>query len=150
MNKNWAEITNQILEQDNSRSVYIYTNATICPRDDQLQSFKGKNVNFYITDYANLSKNMNSVIESLIKHDIPFHRRPAGNWVDCSQVKKHNRSPERLKQVFKECCAKTLYTLLNGKLYTCPFIANAGELKAIPDNKADYVDLSRLVLQGED
>ena len=57
-------------------------------------------------------------------------------------AEKHNRSPERLKQIFKECCAKTLYTLLNGKLYTCPFIANAGELRAIPENKADYVDLN--------
>jgi MoaA/NifB/PqqE/SkfB family radical SAM enzyme len=142
MNKNWAEITNKIIEQDISRSIYIYTNATICPRDDQLQSFKGKNVNFYITDYGNLSKNINSVIEILNKYNIPFHRRPAGNWVDCSQIKKHNRSPERLKQIFKECCAKTLYTLLNGKLYTCPFIANAGELRAIPENKADYVDLN--------
>ena len=43
--------------------------------------------------------------------------------------------------MFKECCAKQLYTLLNGKLYTCPFISNASELKAIPENKADYVDL---------
>ena len=48
--------------------------------------------------------------------------------------------------MLKECCAKQLYTLLNGKLYTCPFIANASNLKAIPDNKADYVDL----LSGED
>ena len=31
--------------------------------------------------------------------------------------------------------------MLNGKLFTCPFIANARNLKAIPDNKADYVDL---------
>ena len=38
-------------------------------------------------------------------------------------------------------CATALYTLLSGKLYTCPFIANASNLKAIPDNKADYVDL---------
>ena len=142
MNKNWAKITNEILEQDKSRSVYIYTNATICPKDEQLEMFKGKSVNFYITDYGNLSKNIELVVEILKKHDIPFYRRPAGNWVDCSQIRKHNRSPERLKQVFKECCAKTLYTLLNGKLYTCPFIANAGELKAIPDNKADYVDLN--------
>ena len=36
---------------------------------------------------------------------------------------------------------KKFYTLLNGKLYTCPFIANAANLKAIPDNKSDYVDL---------
>ena len=31
--------------------------------------------------------------------------------------------------------------MLNGKLYTCPFLANAANLKSIPDNKADYVDL---------
>ena len=30
---------------------------------------------------------------------------------------------------------------MSGKLYTCPFIANAANLKAIPDNRADYVDL---------
>ena len=34
-----------------------------------------------------------------------------------------------------------MYTLLDGKLYRCPFIANAAKLKAIPDNPADYVDL---------
>ena len=34
-----------------------------------------------------------------------------------------------------------MFTLLNGKLYTCPFISNAATLNAIPDNKADYVDL---------
>ena len=84
---------------------------------------------------------MDNVINALKKNNIPFYRKPAGNWVDCSQIKKHNRSVDKLKQVFKECCAKQLYTLLNGKLYTCPFIANAANLKAIPDNKADYVDL---------
>ena len=43
--------------------------------------------------------------------------------------------------MFKECCAKQFYTLLSGKLYTCPFISNAYELKAIPDSPMDYVDL---------
>ena len=38
-------------------------------------------------------------------------------------------------------CVKYLYTLLNGKLYRCPFIANAANLNAIPDNPADYVNL---------
>ena len=143
MNKNWAKITNDILELDNVGGVYIYTNATICPKDEQLESFKGKNVHFYITDYGEtLSKKIDSVVRALKRYNIPFYRSPAGNWVDCSQVKKHNRSTDRLKQVFKECCAKTLYTIINGKLYTCPFLANANELKAIPDNKADYVELT--------
>ena len=44
MNKQWAEIANKIIEQDPSRNVYIYTNATICPKDQQLESFKGKRI----------------------------------------------------------------------------------------------------------
>ena len=141
MNKKWSEITNGIIDQDSSRTVYVYTNATICPKDDQLKSFKGKNIHFFITDYDELSRNMSNTVEALERNNIPYKIRPAGNWVDCSRIRKHDRSVERLKQVFKECCAKELYTLISGKFFTCPFIANASELKAIPDNKADYVDL---------
>ena len=82
-----------------------------------------------------------NVVKILTKHGIGFYRKPAGNWVDCSSVRKHNRSFAQLRQVFKECCATELYTLLSGRLYTCPFIANATNIKAIPENKADYVDL---------
>jgi len=145
MNKKWAEITNGIIEQDPTRTVYVYTNATICPKEDQLKSFNGKNIHFFITDYDELSRNMSKTVEALEKNNVPYKIRPAGNWVDCSRIRKHNRSNERLKQVFKECCAKELFTLISGKFFTCPFIANAAELKAIPDNKADYVDL----LSGE-
>jgi len=141
MNKKWAEITRGVIDQDPNRSVYIYSNGTICPKDEQLEMFHGKQVNFYLTDYDHLSRNMEKVVKALTKHGVGFYRKPAGNWVDCSRIKKHNRSPARLRQVFKECCATALYTLLSGKLYTCPFIANAANLKAIPDNKADYVDL---------
>ena len=141
MNKNWANIVNGIIERDSNRKVFVYTNGTIAPKDEQLKSFKDKNINFYITDYGNLSKNINKLEESLKQHGVGYMKKPADNWVDCSNVKQHNRSVSRLKQVFKECCAKQLYTLLNGKLYTCPFIANASNLKAIPDNEADYVNL---------
>lgn len=143
MNKQWAKITNGIIEQDPNRTVYIYTNGTICPKDEILKSLQGKRVHFYITDYGDeLSKNINKLIESLEKFKLGYYRKPAGNWVDCSRVKQHHRSIPRLKQVFKECCAKKLYTLLNSKLYTCPFISNAANMNAIPDNKANYVDLN--------
>ena len=108
---------------------------------EDFNDFKGKNVNFYITDYGKLSKNAEKMEEGLKRYGIGYMRKPADNWVDCSNVRQHKRSVSRLKQVFKECCAKTYYTLLNGRLYTCPFIANAANLKALPDNKADYVDL---------
>jgi molybdenum cofactor biosynthesis enzyme MoaA len=62
MNKNWATIVNAVAEADSNRKVMVYTNGTICPKDDQLESFKGKDINFYITDYGkNLSVNVNKM-----------------------------------------------------------------------------------------
>ena len=141
MNKDWANIVNGIIEQDVKRKIFIYTNGTIPPKDEQLKTFNGKNVNFYITDYGKLSRNIDKLEESLKKHNINYKREPANNWVDCSSIRQHKRTVRENEVVFKECCAKTFYTLLNGKLYTCPFIANAANLNAIPDNPANYVDL---------
>ncbi len=140
MNRNWDEITCKIASKK-KRNIFIYTNGTIAPKEDKLKKIAGKNINFYITDYGKLSQNVNNLEESLKRHGITYQRELAHNWVDCSNIRKHYRNTERLKQVFKECCAKKLFTLLSGKLFTCPFIANAATLKAIPDNKADYVDL---------
>ncbi len=141
MNKQWANIVNGIIEQDVNRQIFIYTNGTIPPTDDQLKTFNGKNVNFYITDYGKLSRNIEKLEESLKRHNISYRRELANSWVDCASIRKHNRTVTDNELVYKECCAKKLYTLLNGKLYTCPFIANAANLNAIPDNSSDYVDL---------
>jgi len=141
VNKDWATITNGLVAQNNKRKIFIYTNGTIAPKEDVLKSFDGKNINFYITDYGKLSKNIDKLEEGLNKYKVNYVRKPAGNWVDCSTLRKHNRSPKDNSVVFKECCAKQFYTLLSGKLFTCPFIANAYELNAIPNNRMDYVDL---------
>ena len=141
MNKQWAHIVNGIIEQDVKRKIFIYTNGTISPKEEQLKTFHGKNVNFYITDYGKLSRNINKLEENLTKHGISYKRKPADNWVDCSSIRQHKRTARENEVVFKECCAKQFYTLLNGRLYTCPFIANAANLKSIPDNRANYVDL---------
>jgi MoaA/NifB/PqqE/SkfB family radical SAM enzyme len=55
MNKKWAEITNKIIDQDPKRNIYIYTNATICPKNEDLESFKGKNVIDYWRQFDNVS-----------------------------------------------------------------------------------------------
>jgi len=141
MNRQWAHIVNGIIEQDVKRKIFIYTNGTISPKEEQLKTFHGKNVNFYITDYGKLSRNINKLEENLTKHGISYKRKPADNWVDCSSIRQHKRTARENEVVFKECCAKQFYTLLNGRLYTCPFIANAANLKSIPDNRANYVDL---------
>ena len=143
MNKDWAEVVNSISKKNSEAKIFIYTNATISPKEEQLESFQGKNVNFTISDYGKLSKNADKMIERLTKYNISFAHRLAENenWMDCSSIKHHKRTTAALEEVFRQCCVKYIYTLLNGKLYRCPFIANAANLNAIPDNPANYVDL---------
>jgi len=141
MNRGWVHIVNGIIEKNAEHKIFIYTNGTIAPKDEQLETFHGKNVNFYISDYGKISRNINKLTEKLTKHGINYFRKPAGNWVDCSSIRHHKRTVSELEEVFKQCCAKHIYTLLNGRLYTCPFIANAANLNAIPDNPANYIDL---------
>ena len=88
-----------------------------------------------------LSPNVPKILEKLKNFKLSFVRTPAENWIECSKIKQHQRSSEQLKEVFTQCCVKYLYTLLDGKLYRCPFIANAANLKAIPDNPLNYVDI---------
>ncbi len=141
MNKDWANIVNSLSIKNPNPKIFIYTNGTIAPKEEQIESFQGKNINFIITDYGKLSKNVEKMVSILKKFNIGFTRDPAEYWIDCSNIKHHKRSTADLVEVFKQCCVKYIYTLLNGRLYRCPFIANATNLKAMPDNPANYVDV---------
>ena len=141
MNKGWAQIVNGIVEKNPERQVFIYTNGTIAPKDEQLEPFQGKKVNFIITTYGKLSRNLDKLKEKITNHGIPYVAKPAADWLDCSSIQHHKRTAAENEEVFKQCCVKYVYTLLNGRLYRCPFMANAANLKAIPDNPANYVDL---------
>lgn len=141
MNKDWAKISNEILNLRKNIKIYIYTNGTIPAKDVDLEMLKNKDVNFVITDYGKLSRNIEKLKSSLAKYEFSYTSTLVENWVDCSTIKQHNRSVQDLNEVYKQCCAKNLYTILNGKLYNCPFIANADNLKAIPNNNYNYIDL---------
>lgn len=143
MNKRWHIIAKNIAEKFTEQQIFIYTNGTIAPKDDVLQVLAGKNINFVITKYGHLSRNIDRLEQQLMKHQINFETSDAGYWVDCSNLQKHHRTDAENHQVFKQCCVKYLYTLLDGKLFRCPFIANAHKLMAIPNNKNNYVDLKR-------
>lgn len=142
MNKKWYEIVKKVQLDYPEKKILIYTNGTIAPKDNTLIDLNKKSVNFIITSYGKLSRNLENLKKQLNKFELEFTCTEAENWVDCSRIYHHKRSKEKLLQVFKECCAKYTYTLLNSKLYRCPWIANANNLKAIPDDKKNYVDLS--------
>ena len=44
MNKEWAKIANGISERNPECEIFIYSNGTIAPKDEQLESFYGKKI----------------------------------------------------------------------------------------------------------
>ena len=120
----------------------IYTNATILPGDDIFAVMaKGGKTWFSVSDYHELSRNLAPMTDKLETFGIGYELKPVDYWTRCASFEKHNRTPLENKRIFYECCAKDLLTLLNGRLYPCPFIANAMNLQGIPAAQCDYVDL---------
>ena len=99
MNKGWDIIVDGIMSKNPQRKVFIYTNGTIAPKDDKLIKFKdNKNVNFVITEYGELSKNLKNLHNQLDKFNINYSSTVADNWVDCATIKHHNRSPNKIQK----------------------------------------------------
>ncbi|WP_292956547.1 MULTISPECIES: radical SAM protein [unclassified Neptuniibacter] len=141
MNKHISETIDWLNNQEKVGRVIIYTNGTILPKGQTLECLKNKKVMMMITDYDELSKNHDRLIGTLDEHNIEYHTDKAQNWTDCASIKEHNRSIESQKEVFKNCCAKCLFTIMDGKFYRCPFSAHVDKLRATPLYEDDYVDL---------
>jgi len=57
-------------------------------------------------------------------------------------IKFEQKTEKQLKNLFDNCCANNLLTFLHGKLFRCPTAAHGTNLRAIPDDPKDIVDLS--------
>ena len=123
----------------NVRKVSIFTNATIVPREHQWFALQHEKVRFFITDYDELSRNIRPLVTALHERDIAYVSEKANGWTDCASLEKHNRTHAENEDIWGKCCAKNLATLADGRLYRCPFAANAFKLRAVPDYKGDYL-----------
>ena len=139
---NWDEILQYIASKENIKRISIYTNGTLLPSDSQCEVLKATNAWLSISDYDELSRKLEPLKKKLAAYEIPSEVKAIPHWTHCSSFVKHNRTREELAEVFRKCCARDLATLLNGKLYPCPFISNAMNLKAIPAVENDFVDLT--------
>jgi len=141
MNKDFDEITAKAASYEKFNKVVVYTNGTICPRNEKLEKIKNDKTFVFITTYGALSKNAEKLANSLEKLGINYNIQPAYGWTDSGKVKNYNR-PEKLnKNLFKLCCAKHFTTLTDGKIFRCPFSANLERLKALPKSEDDFFDI---------
>ena len=148
MNKEIGKIIKHLKKYENVSQIVIYTNGTILPKGENLEVLKDPKILMDITNYAHLSRNHDALIELCKKENIPF-LTTIPKWTDSGRINYQKKSEEKLKFMFKNCCTNDYLTLLNGKLYRCPFSANTMNLKAIPINDNEYIDLDRKITKDE-
>ncbi|MEV0829260.1 radical SAM protein [Nonomuraea rubra] len=123
------------------QKVVIYTNATIVPRGDNLDCLRHEKVVVEITNYGAHSRKHDELVATLRENGVT-HLSKIPVWTDSGRIRFVERSDAELDDMFRNCCVNDVLTLLNGKLYRCPFSANGTNLGAIPDDPADVVDLT--------
>jgi sulfatase maturation enzyme AslB (radical SAM superfamily) len=148
MNKEWHLVVEKLNQQPKVKKVSIFTNATIVPREHQWASLQHEKVRLFVTDYDSLSRNIRPLVEELNKRGIAYVNEKANDWTDCASLEKHNRTVRENEELFDKCCAKNLATLADGRLYRCPFAANADKLSAVPDYPQDYVKVGESTREG--
>jgi organic radical activating enzyme len=142
MNKEIGKIIRGLKKYEKVSQIVIYTNGTILPKGENLEELKHSKIVMDITNYGSLSRNHDKLIEVLIKENIPF-LTTIPKWTDSGRINFQKKTEDELKFQFKNCCTNDYLTLLNGKLYRCPFSANTMNLKAIPMVEDEFIDLQK-------
>ena len=142
MNKKMYEVVNKLVTYKNVHQVVIYTNVSILPKGLNFECLKNKKVRLQITNYGKLSYKHEETIKLCEANNISYVTERVRKWQDVGSINYEEKTIDQLENLFKNCCANNLLTFLHGKLFRCPTSAHGTNLKAIPDNPEDIVDLS--------
>ena len=134
-------VIKKLLNYKNYDKIFIYTNGTIVFKDEKMKVFKNDKILFKISNYGKVSRNVDRLEASLNNLNIKFITEKVKTWQDCAKIEKYERDEKLTKFIFGNCCENQGLTLLHGKLYTCPFAANATNLGAIPKKENDTLDI---------
>ena len=141
MYKRIDEVIKHLYKYENYGKLQINTNGTICPKPEKMEVFKNDKVFFDISDYGEKSRNLDKLVSELKRLGIRYNAARSLEWQDCGRIVETNRKEEHNKEVFGNCCENQGLTILHGKLYLCPFQANATNLKAIPYFTKEIIEL---------
>ncbi len=141
LNQDWVDIVLYAQKKSTIECIKIYTNATILPKSEKLKQLDKEKVAFFISNYPNLSNQLVPIRQLLDQEGISYVQNDMDEWIECSKIKDYQRTKKELSQVYTGCLAKICRTVSNGKLFNCPFLANAERLQALPSSHIEFVDL---------
>lgn len=141
MYKRVDEVIKHLYKYDNYGKIQINTNGTILPKPEKMKVFQNDKIFFDISDYGKDSRNLDKLLAELKRLNIKHNSQSVTTWQDCGRIIKTNRKEIHNKEIFGNCCENQGLTILHGKLYLCPFAANATNLNAIPYHTKEIIEL---------
>lgn len=145
MNKDIGLFIEEAIRLEKVDNVTIYTNATILPDKDLIETLKNKKVRLEITDYGSLASNYNKFVEIIQKESIRHNIVELTEWHDLGGLYDRNINEKQRAAVYSQCYCRNLYTFMEGKVFRCPYSANGRVLEAIPYKEEDYCDFTETV-----
>ena len=121
--------------------ISVYTNGTVIPSDNVIKALKKGKVKVHISNYVINEEKIKRLTAILEKNKIRYFVRKYDAWQESGGVDYRGYTDEQLERKFGNCFERNGYTFLKGRLYRCPRVAHAINLKAIPDLSGDYIDL---------
>lgn len=137
MNPDFYRLIDWYKDNPKIKHIDILTNATIFPEDSKLDKLKDPKVKIWVSDYGKLSKRIYDWLKWCENNKIECLYHIFDGWNDCGDLKKHNYSLNEIKYVYETCGCRQLPTLLKGRLFNCPYAANAVNLGALFDNELE-------------
>lgn len=136
------ELLEYLQKQDKINEVAIVTNGTMTLKDEKLINIlKDNKFWFSISDYGEVSKNFNNLINQLKEYNIRYVPQSSSyEWVDYGNFEKRNRNEKEYILQYNKCTHRR-NSLLNGKLFHCFRCSHATNLKFVSLIKKDYIDL---------
>ena len=123
-------------------SIVVTTNGTVMPKSDLISVLSNPKLYVVVSDYGNISKKADEVVEFCDSNDINCIRVRLPFWHQNGSLEKRGRSLLLSKMVFLFCRNPECLTLLRGNLYHCPRQAHGVDLGLIPARDGDYVDIA--------
>lgn len=144
MNPDFIKIIRKYENEKKIGSITIFTNATIFPNESILDLLKNSRAIMMISDYDDLSRKKDQWIkwcrENHVKYMVPHY----DEWHDLGQLENHHYTEYQLRDIYRNCDCRSIPTVLNGRLYACPYAANAAQLGAMNEKEAeiDSIEIS--------
>jgi hypothetical protein len=128
----------------------MFTNGTIVPDGKILELLRDYRIYMFISDYGVLSRKADELSHIFDNYGIPYKRKRELLWFPINRLVDGEAVTDSEVQQRFEKCEPFCSLLSNGKFFGCLFLGAAYNLKAVPDNKENYIDLLNTTVTKED